>query len=220
MRKIDELLAANREWAEGQRAADPSFFDRLAKGQNPEIFWISCSDSRISPLMSLGLTEGEMFIHRNVANQVLHGDLNCLSALQFAVDVLKTEHIIVCGHYSCGGVAAAFEGRRLGLADNWLLRIKETMFKYRKRLDAIVDDAARMAKLCELNVIEQVITTGETTIVQDAWSRGQPVSVHGWIYRISEGTYRDMNITVNSPDELNRLQDRTVEEVGTGNASR
>lgn len=214
MQKIDELLAANRRWAEGQKSADPAFFERLAEGQDPDIFWIGCSDSRLSPLGSLGLREGEMFIHRNVANQVVHSDLNCLSALQFAVDVLKVEHIIVCGHYGCGGVMAAFDGMRMGIVDNWLLRIRDTMYKYRERLDAIGKTSERVDKLCELNVIEQVIKTGETTIVQDAWQRSQPVNIHGWIYRISEGIYRDMDISINSVEELVAFRERSFSSIG------
>ena len=198
MHRIAGLLAANKEWARRQRAEDPEVFDRLARGQKPDYMWIGCSDSRISPLTSLGLRDGEMFIHRNVANLVVHSDLNCLSALQFAVEVLKVDHVIVCGHYGCGGVTAAFEGSRHGLVDNWLRHIQDTMHKFAPELGRAPGTAARLDKLCELNVIEQVQNLGRTTIVQDAWARGEELRIHGWIYRIAEGTYRDLGVTVAS----------------------
>lgn len=211
MHRIAGLLAANKEWAERLRADDREVFDRLAEGQRPQYLWIGCSDSRISPLTSLGLAEGEMFIHRNVANLVVHSDLNCLSALQFAVDVLKVEHVIVCGHFGCGGVTAAFEDARFGLVDNWLRHIQDTMHKHAAELSAIEDPAARVDKLCELNVIEQVINVGETTIVQDAWDRGQLLYVHGWIYRIREGVFRDLGVTVDALEKLDAMRDATYQ---------
>ena len=178
---------------------DADVFDRLARGQKPDLMWIGCSDSRISPLTSLGLRDGEMFIHRNVANLVAHSDMNCLSALQFAVDVLEVEHVIVCGHYGCGGVTAAFNDSRFGLVDNWLRHIQDTRQKHAAELAAIDSDAARLDKLCELNVIEQVANLGQTSIVQDAWERGRTLYIHGWIYRIAEGRYRDLGVTIYSP---------------------
>lgn len=209
MQKINELLAANKQWAEGLTAEDPLFFERLSEAQNPELLWIGCSDSRISPTSSVGLLPGEMFVHRNVANLVNHSDMNCLAVMQFAVEVLKVRHVIVCGHYGCGGVKAAFDDSRFGLVDNWLRNIQDTMHKHRDEIAKEVDYDARLDKLCELNVIEQVASVGETTIVQDAWDREQPLSIHGWIYRIAEGIYRDMNISVHSLAELDALRDKT-----------
>lgn len=180
-------------------AADADVFDRLARGQKPDYMWIGCSDSRISPLTSLALRDGEMFVHRNVANLVVHSDLNCMSALQFAVDVLKVEHVIVCGHYGCGGIAAAFNHARFGLVDNWLRPIQDTIHRHDEEIENAGDESARIDKLCELNVIEQVANLGQTTIVQDAWERGATLHIHGWIYRIAEGVYRDLGVTADSP---------------------
>jgi carbonic anhydrase len=211
VQKINELLAANKQWAEELTAEDPQFFERLSEAQNPELLWIGCADSRISPTSSVGLLPGEMFVHRNVANLVNHSDMNCLAVLQFAIEVLKVRHIIVCGHYACGGVKAAFDDARFGLVDNWLRNIQDTKHKYR---DAIAGESgydAQLDKLCELNVIEQVASVGETTIVQDAWDRGQELFIHGWIYRIAEGIYRDMNITVRSIEELHEFRKKTFE---------
>jgi carbonic anhydrase len=209
VQKINELLAANKEWAEELTAEDPQFFERLSEAQNPELIWIGCSDSRISPTSSVGLLPGEMFVHRNVANLVNHSDMNCLAVLQFAIEVLKVRHVIVCGHYSCGGVKAAFDDSRFGLVDNWLRNIQDTMHKHSYEIVQSGDYEQRLDKLCELNVIEQVGNVGETTIVQDAWDRGQEVFIHGWIYRIAEGVYRDMHITVRTLEELDALRART-----------
>ena len=219
MQKINELLSANKQWAEELTADDPQFFERLSEAQNPEILWIGCADSRISPTSSVGLLPGEMFVHRNVANLVNHSDMNCLAVLQFAIEVLKIRHIIVCGHYGCGGVKAAFDDARFGLVDNWLRNIQDTKHKYR---DAIAKEPgydAQLDKLCELNVIEQVASVGETTIVQDAWDRGQELFIHGWIYRIAEGIYRDMNITVKSIDELDAFRMKTFSKADTLHAN-
>lgn len=215
MDKIRELLASNKNWAEKLKAEDPTFFERLSEAQNPEILWIGCSDSRITPTSSVGLLPGEMFVHRNVANLVNHSDMNCLAVMQFAVEVLKIRHIIVCGHYGCGGVKAAFDDSRFGLVDNWLRHIQDTMYKYHAELEKLADYDRRLDKLCEINVIEQIVSVGETTIVQDAWDRGQELFVHGWIYTIADGIYRDMDITVASLAELNALRNRTFEEVTT-----
>ena len=215
MRKIQELLAANRKWAEELKAEDPDFFERLSEAQTPEILWIGCSDSRITPTSSVGLLPGDMFVHRNVANLVNHSDMNCLAVLQFAVEVLKVRHIIVCGHYGCGGVKAAFDDSRFGLVDNWLRNIQDTMHKHGQAIESEPDYESRLDKLCEINVIEQVANVGETTIVQDAWDRGQELFIHGWIYRIAEGIYRDMGITVGDLDELDRLRAETFSHAET-----
>ncbi len=209
MERIERLLASNRIWAEELKAEDPEFFERLSESQTPEFLWIGCADSRISPTSSVGMLPGEMFVHRNVANLVNHSDMNCLAVMQFAIEVLKVEHVIVCGHYSCGGVKAAFDDARYGLVDNWLRHIQDTMHKYEAELGKLADYDARLDKLCELNVIEQVISVGETTIVQDAWERGQKLYVHGWIYRIAEGIYRDMKITIDSLEQLDLMRDAT-----------
>lgn len=216
MKKIEELLAANRQWAEELTADDPEFFERLSEAQNPELLWIGCSDSRISPTSSIGLLPGEMFVHRNVANLVNHSDMNCLSVMQFAIEVLKVRHIIVCGHYNCGGVKAALDDARYGLVDNWLRHIQDIMHKHQASLHTLPDYESRLDKLCEINVIEQVVSVGETTIVQDAWDRGQELSIHGWIYRIAEGIYRDMNISVRSLAELDSMRDSTFPNRSTG----
>jgi carbonic anhydrase len=212
VRSIEALLASNKEWAESLKAEDPTFFERLSEAQNPEFLWIGCSDSRISPTSSIGLLPGEMFVHRNVANLVNHTDMNCLAVMQFAVEVLKVRHIIVCGHYGCGGVKAALDDARYGLVDNWLRHIQDIMHKYESELNKLPDYESRLDKLCEVNVIEQVVSVGETTIVQDAWDRGQQLYIHGWIYTISDGIYRDMSITVKSLEELDALRVKTFEE--------
>lgn len=219
MQKINELLAANKQWADELTAEDPQFFERLSEAQNPELLWIGCADSRISPTSSVGLLPGEMFVHRNVANLVNHSDMNCLAVLQFAIEVLKIRHIIVCGHYGCGGVKAAFDDARFGLVDNWLRNIQDTKHKYRDTIANEPDYDAQLDKLCELNVIEQVASVGETTIVQDAWDRGQELFIHGWIYRIAEGIYRDMNITVRSIDELDAFRMQTFTKADTLHAN-
>jgi carbonic anhydrase len=211
--KIKALLESNRQWAEELKTEDPQFFERLSESQSPEFLWIGCSDSRISPTSSVGMLPGEMFVHRNVANLVHHSDMNCLAVMQFAVEVLKVRHIIVCGHYGCGGVKAAFDDSRFGLVDNWLRPIQDTMHKYQSELETLPDYELRLDKLCEINIIEQIISVGETTIVQDAWEREQPLYLHGWIYRIAEGIYRDMNVTVSSLAELDGMRDETYRKL-------
>ena len=198
---LDHLLAHNREWAEGVRAQDPEFFNRLSKLQNPDYLWIGCSDSRVPANQITGLLPGEVFVHRNVANVVVHTDLNCLSVMQFAVDVLKVEHIIVCGHYGCSGVSAVLENRRVGLADNWLHHVGDVHHKHEARVAAVTPTARRIDHLCELNVIEQVANVCQTTIVGDAWDRGQRLSVHGWVYGLEDGLVRDLLTTVTGRDE-------------------
>lgn len=219
MDKIKKLLEKNKEWAEKVKENDPQFFEKLSELQTPEFLWIGCSDSRITPANSIGLLPGEMFVHRNIANLVIHTDMNCLSVIQFAVDTLKTRHIIVCGHYGCGGVKAAFENTRLGLIDNWLRHIQDLAHKYENQLSKATNDEERLDKLCEINVIEQVVNVGETTIVQDAWLRGQPLAVHGWIYYISDGVYRDLNVTLQSVEDMKKLRLKTLnthQEIGVG----
>lgn len=196
------LLERNRAWSEGVRATDPDFFQRLAAQQVPQYMWIGCADSRVPANEILGLAPGEVFVHRNVANVVVHTDLNCLSVLQYAVDVLKVRDILVVGHYGCGGVNAALNDVRVGLADNWLRHVKDVRDRYRRTLAGIDDTAARGNKLCELNVVEQVLNVCETTVLQDAWERGQEVRVHGWIYGLSDGILRDLDMSVAGGMEL------------------
>jgi carbonic anhydrase len=196
MGKLDHLFAKNRAWAGELTRGDPQFFERLVGQQSPEYVWIGCSDSRVPANQIVGLAPGELFVHRNVANVVVHTDLNCLSVLQFAVDVLGVKHVIVCGHYGCGGVFAALRDAKLGLIDNWLRHIQDVGAKHRTQLDALADEAKRFARLCELNVVEQVRNVGDTTVVRDAWRRGQPLSVHGWIYDVRDGLLRDLDVTL------------------------
>jgi len=208
VKKIADLLENNRRWSERVIAADPEFFSALAKQQNPKYLWIGCSDSRVSANVIVDLAPGEVFVHRNVANLVNHTDMNCLSVLQFAVEVLGVEDIIVCGHYGCGGVQAAVEGKRHGLIDNWLRHIQDTAHLYASLLDAIEDETERLDKLCVLNVAEQVLNVGETTVVQDAWGRGQSVEIHGWIYAIKDGLIRDLDISIDGVEGLASLRDK------------
>ena len=195
MTDIAELFQRNRAWAASVRATDPAFFSELARQQTPEFLWIGCSDSRVPANQITGLAPGEVFVHRNVANLVVHTDLNCLSVLEFAIDLLKVRHVIVCGHYGCSGVHAALAGQKIGLADNWLRHVQDVRMNHAAELDAIDDPGARERRLCELNVIEQVRHVCESTAVQDAWARGQPLSVHGWIYGLDDGLLRDMECT-------------------------
>ena len=202
---LKHLFENNRAWAERMLAQEPAFFDRLAHLQNPEYLWIGCSDSRVPANQITGLQPGEVFVHRNVANVVVHTDLNCLSVMQFAVDVLKVKHIIVCGHYGCGGVRAALFGDRLGLIDNWLRHIQDVRDKHAGLLAQLNDEAAT-DRLCELNVIEQVVNVARTTILRDAWQRGQFVTVHGWIYGLSNGQLRDLGISIGALDAVDATQ--------------
>jgi len=196
MRKLPELFENNRAWAAEQTRGDPAFFERLAAQQEPGYLWIGCSDSRVPANEIVGLAPGELFVHRNVANVVAHADLNCLSVLQFAVDVLRVQHVIVCGHYGCGGVLAALRDAKLGLIDNWLRHIQDVAAKHRAELAGVSDEAKRCARLCELNVVEQVRNVGDTTVVRDAWRRGQQLAVHGWIYDVRDGLLRDLDVTL------------------------
>jgi carbonic anhydrase len=198
MRLLKKLFEDNRAWAEEMTREDPEFFTRLAGQQSPRYLWIGCSDSRVPANQIVGLPPGEMFVHRNVANVVVHTDLNCLSAIQYAVEALRVEHVIVCGHYGCGGVLAALKNEKLGLIDNWLRHIQDVRGQYRSELETLATEKERHDRLCELNVIEQADNVTETTIVRDAWSRGQPLAVHGWIYDIQDGLLRDLDVTVDS----------------------
>ncbi len=198
----EALFKRNRDWAASMVAKDPEFFKSLAAQQSPEFLWIGCSDSRVPANELLGLAPGELFVHRNIANVVVHSDLNCLTVLQFAVDVLKVKHIIVCGHYGCSGVHAAMVNRRVGLADNWLRHVQDVHQKHEKYLGDVLPSKERADRLCELNVIEQVLNTAQTTIVQDAWERGQPLTVHGWVYGLQDGLLRDLGVSVSRADEV------------------
>jgi len=195
MTDVDELFRRNRSWAQSVQAADPGFFKGLAGQQSPEFLWIGCSDSRVPANQITGLAPGEVFVHRNVANLVVHTDLNCLSVLQFAVDLLRVRHVIVCGHYGCSGVHAALNGLKVGLADNWLRHVQDVRDNNAGELDAIADPAARARRLCELNVMAQVRHVCEATMVQDAWAAGRKLSVHGWIYGVEDGLLRDLGCT-------------------------
>ncbi len=202
---LDHLKANNRAWAEGKVAADPGFFKRLEKQQAPEYLWIGCSDSRVPANDIVGLDPGELFVHRNVANLAPPQDANYLSVLQFAVDVLKVKHILVVGHYGCGGVRAAVDGQRRGLVDHWLHPIREVAHDHRRELEAIGEESARLDRLCELNVIRQVKNVASDVFVQEAWARGQALSVHGWVYSLGNGLVNDLNVTVSSTVEIERL---------------
>ncbi len=202
MPNLKILLEKNRRWAEATRNRNPGFFETLSRQQAPDYMWIGCSDSRVPANEIVGLLPGEMFVHRNVANIVVHTDFNCLSALQYAVEILKVEHVIVCGHYGCGGVRAAMQDHALGLIDNWLRHIRDVFHHHRDLLHAISEEEARFDRLCELNIIEQVVNVSNTTIVRSAWARGQKLAVHGWIYRLHDGLLRDSHLCVSHPDSI------------------
>ncbi|MGZ8289427.1 MAG: carbonate dehydratase [Telluria sp.] len=198
----EELFERNRDWAGSMVAEDPEFFKALAAQQTPEYLWIGCSDSRVPANELLGMAPGELFVHRNIANVVVHSDLNCLAVLQFAIDVLKIKHIIVCGHYGCSGVHAAMVNRRVGLADNWLRHVQDVNQKHERYLGDVLPSKERAERLVELNVVEQVVNVAQTTIVQDAWDRGQPLTVHGWVYGLQDGLLRDLGMNVSAAEEL------------------
>lgn len=197
------LFRRNREWADALSASHPDFFKKLAAQQAPEYLWIGCSDSRIPPNELLGLLPGELFVHRNIANVVVHTDLNCLTVLQFAVDVLRVKHVIVCGHYGCGGVQAVLMQRRLGLVDNWLHHVEDVKHKHERYLGEMLPPQVRLDRLCELNAMEQVANVSHTSIVRDAWDRGQELTLHSWVYGLQDGLLRDLGVTVSGPDDLN-----------------
>ena len=202
MRVLFDLIENNRKWARSVTENDPNFFTNLAKKQCPEILWIGCSDSRVPANAIVGLAAGEVFVHRNIANVVAHSDINCLSVIEYAVAMLHVKHIIVCGHYGCGGVQAASENHNLGLIDNWLRHIRDVRREHDDELRAIEDDTARLNRLCELNVVAQVNNVCHTSVVQEAWERGSSLSVHGWIYGIQDGQLRDLDVTNTGPDDI------------------
>ena len=208
--ELQELLNKNKAWAEEITANDPEFFNLLAQQQTPSYLWIGCSDSRVPATQLVALKPGDMFVHRNVANVVVHTDFNCLSVLQFAVDVLKVEHVIVCGHYGCGGVKAAMDNLSLGLIDNWLRHVQDVMHSNEEVLTKITDYNLRLDRLCELNVAAQVLSVARTTIVQSAWARGQELAIHGWIYGIGDGLLRDLHISVTSQSDLTKAYDAAM----------
>jgi len=210
MADLRALLENNRRWARAVTEREPDFFQKLSLQQSPRYLWIGCSDSRVPANQIVGLLPGELFVHRNVANVVVHTDLNCLSVLQYAVDVLKVEQVIVCGHYGCGGVAAAWQDARLGLISNWLRHIQDVANRHREALDALPDEEARLRRLCELNVIEQVQHVCQTTIVQAAWERGQRLAIHGLVYAIEDGILRDLSMCINSRAELGPAFHRAI----------
>lgn len=214
MTSIDHLFERNRKWSYRIASEDPEFFERLSKIQTPEYLWIGCSDSRVPANEITGLLPGEVFVHRNVANQVVHSDLNCLSVLQFAVDVLRVEHILVVGHYGCGGVKAAHDNLRLGLVDNWLRPIQELRDQHRACLADLPDEPARINRLCELNVIEQVHHVCHTTVLQQAWSRSQAVTVHGWIFGLDDGILRDLKVSVDKGRNAEEICKSAVAALG------
>jgi carbonic anhydrase len=200
-----KLLENNKNWVAEQLATDPIYFDKLANSQNPEYLWIGCSDSRVPANQITGTSPGDIFVHRNIANMVIHSDMNMLSVLSYAVEVLKVKHIIVCGHYGCGGVMAAMENKQFGLIDNWLRHIKDVYRLHFKELDGIKDKKQRADRLVELNVIEQVQDLGKTSIVQNAWKREQPLHIHGWVYDVKDGIIKDLNVSFTCTKDLHKV---------------
>lgn len=214
MRTLNHLFTNNRAWAAEMTRQDPDFFRRLSHQQAPQYLWIGCSDSRVPANQIVGLPPGEMFVHRNVANVVVHADLNCLSTIQFAVEVLQVGHIIVCGHYGCGGVLAALRDDKLGLIDNWLRHVQDVRWKHQAQLDALETEDQRHDCLCELNVIEQVVNVSQTTVVRNAWARGQELAVHGWVYDLQDGLLRDLSMGVTAETELSACAEAARAAVG------
>ena len=210
MQILNHLFESNKAWAEGILQQDPAFFSKLSQQQFPSYLWIGCSDSRVPANQIVGLLPGELFVHRNVANLVVHTDLNCLSVMQFAVDILKIRHIIVCGHYGCSGVRATLRRERLGLSDNWLCHVQDVRHKHEKILANASGDEAACDRLCELNVVEQVVNVCRTTVVRDAWDRGQELAIHGWIYGIQDGLLRDLQVTVSNGNDIVTAYDAAI----------
>jgi carbonic anhydrase len=202
---LNHLLENNKKWASGKVDKDPHFFKRLSEVQNPEYLWIGCSDSRVPANVIIGLQPGEVFVHRNVGNVVVHTDMNCLSVIQYAVKVLNVKHIIVCGHYGCGGVQAAMRSTQYGLIDNWLRNIKEIYKDHKKELNSLTNPDSQVNKLCELNVVKQVQNVCHTTIVQNAWQKNAELTVHGWIYSIKDGLIHDLNISVSGSEKVDEI---------------
>jgi carbonic anhydrase len=216
MRVLSQLFENNRAWAEEMARRDPDFFARLARRQTPQYFWIGCSDSRVPANQIVGLLPGDMFVHRNVANLVVHSDLNCLSALQFAVESVQVRHVIVCGHYGCGGVLAALRDDHLGLIDNWLRHVQDVRSKHQVQLSHLANEREGHERLCELNVIEQVVNVCRTTIVRQAWERDQALTVHGWIYSLGDGLLRDLGMCVASESELSSCYEAACARAANG----
>ena len=212
MSKLQDLIQKNRDWSESTRREKPDFFLNLSKQQSPEYLWIGCADSRVPANQIVDLQPGELFVHRNVANVVVHSDLNCLSVVQFAVEVLKVKHIMVVGHYGCGGVAAALRDQRLGLIESWLRHIKDVRDKHHT-LIKLFPESQQVDLLCELNVLEQVVHVSQTSIVRDAWERGQDLSVHGWVYGLNNGLVNDLQVTVENTEELNDVYHRALTSI-------
>lgn len=213
-RELDALLRNNRDWADGVRRDDPGFFERLSQQQAPKYLWIGCSDSRVPANQIMGLAPGEVFVHRNIANVMVHTDLNCMSVIQFAVDVLQVKHILVVGHYGCGGVHAALHGQRVGLADNWIRHVGDVAQKHGALLDAIAPEQ-RDDALCELNAIEQAENVCLTTVIRDAWARGQQLAVHGWVYSLHDGRVRELGMDVESAEGLTPTYERALARLRT-----
>jgi carbonic anhydrase len=211
MRTLRHLFDHNRAWSKAMRLQDPEFFRKLSEQQFPEYLWIGCSDSRVPANQIVGLLPGELFVHRNIANLVVHTDLNCLSVMQFAVDILKVRHIIVCGHYGCSGVLATLRGERIGLSDNWLRHVQDVQEKHAAAL--VGQGRAAADRLCELNVIEQVANVCHTTIAREAWERGQPLAVHGWIYGLHDGLLKDLDVTVTEFAEARTVYDAALSKL-------
>ena len=205
MKSLTHLFENNKAWADRIELEAPGFFKKLSEQQAPEYLWIGCSDSRVPANDIVGLLPGELFVHRNVANLVLHADINCLSVLQYAIEVLKVKHIIVCGHYGCGGIAAAMNKQRVGLVDNWLRNIKDVYAMHRREIDALESAEQRENRMCELNVIEQVRNVSHTSVVQEAWERGQALTVHGWVYSLRNGRIKDLKVTHSGPDDIDNI---------------
>ena len=202
MRRLRQLFENNRAWARDITTRAPDFFENLSRQQSPRYLWIGCSDSRVPANEIVGLMPGELFVHRNVANVVVHTDLNCLSVLQYAVDVLRVEHVIVCGHYGCGGIQAAYRRDSFGLIDNWLRHVQDVHDRHAAAIAAVTDEHDAVDRLCELNVIEQARNVCQTTVVRDAWARDQPLAVHSWIYSLRDGLLRDLGFTASAADEV------------------
>lgn len=215
MGQLEHLFEQNRAWAAAISSKDPEFFPKLSRQQSPEYLWIGCSDSRVPANEIVNLLPGELFVHRNIANVVVHTDLNCLSVMQFAVDVLRVKHIIVCGHYGCSGVRAALRCERIGLADNWLRHVQDVAEKHRSCVHSVDGDHARTNRLCELNVVEQVSNVCQTTIVNDAWERGQALTVHGWIYGLNDGIIRNLGLSVSTGREFEPQYRAALESVSS-----
>lgn len=207
------MLVANVAWAQEIARRDPQFFATLAQGQNPQVLWIGCSDSRVPANQITGLEPGEVFVHRNVANIVVHSDLNALSAIQFAVEHLKVEHIMVVGHYGCAGVKAALSGARIGLADNWIRHIQDVRDRHHVMLDSLPDEEARVDALCELNVAEQVVNVAVSTVMVDAWARGQKVTIHGWTFGVHDGLLQDLGLSVDGTQPMDAAYKATVQRI-------